>query len=303
MSPEQVRGERDIDLRTDIWALGVVLYELVTASVPWSGDSLWKIFNHVTDKDPPPPSSRRTDLPPGFEAVVLRCLEKERDKRPQTVVELALLLAPYVPESARPLVERVERVQSAREEPSRPSRDSRPSREPVVIPATVPAAPALGFQKTELSQAGARVTAAGVTQTNAGAPARRPNRLAVAGVVVGLLIAAVVGSMRFTGSSVPPPVAAASPPALPPPPPEHPTSLPAPKLPPLPPEVPPPPPVGQAPVVPAALDPVVEPVLPPILKPPPAGAKPPSGPVAKPKPTSTNTPTKSAPDRHNVQIP
>jgi serine/threonine-protein kinase len=293
MSPEQVRGERDIDARTDIWALGVVLYELVTASVPFIGDSLWKIFNQVTDGEPAPPSSRKMDLPPGFDSVVLRCLEKERDKRPASIGELARLLAPYVPESARGLVERVERVQSAREEPSHPSQEPRSSTQPMNPQVTIPAEPVIGFLKTELSHPGARVTAAGVTQTNAGAPPRRADRFVIGGVAVCLLIAAIVGSMRWSGSSVPP--VAASPPPIPAPSFQIPTAFPMPL-----PQVPPPPPVPtQAPVVPALLEPVVEPVLSPILKPAPAPTSKPA-PVATPKPTSD---TKAAPDRHNVRIP
>jgi serine/threonine-protein kinase len=300
MSPEQVRGDRDIDARTDIWALGVVLYELVTGSVPFTGDSLWKIFNQVTDVEPTPPSSRRDELPPCFDSVVLTCLEKDRDKRPASVVELALLLAPYVPPSALPLVERVERVQSAREEvlQNRPSEEPRPSRETLNAQATMPAEPAIGFLKTELSHPGARVTAGGVTQTNASPPTRRPDRFVIGGIAVCLLIAAVVGTMRWSGSSAP--EVSASPPATPAP------SLEIPPAPPAPPPAPPAPPSApqalpsasaQAPVVPALLEPVVEPVLSPILKPAPT-SKP--APVAKPTATSD---TKAAPDRHNVRIP
>jgi serine/threonine-protein kinase len=294
MSPEQVRGERDIDARTDIWALGVVLYELVTGSVPFTGDSLWKIFNQVTDGEPAPPSSRRDELPPCFDSVVLSCLEKDRDKRPASIVELARLLAPYVPESARSLVERVERVQSAREEPVRPSQAPRPSSEPLLLKnaqATLPAEPAIGFLKTELSHPGARVTAGGVTQTNASPPTRRPDRFVIGGIAVCLLIAAIVGTMSWSGSTVP--EVSASPPATPSL--EIPQALPAPPL--APPPAPPAPPSAsaQAPVVPALLEPVVDPVLPPLLKP---TSKP--APVAKPKATSD---TKAAPDRHNVRIP
>jgi serine/threonine-protein kinase len=305
MSPEQVRGDRDIDARTDIWALGVVLYELVTGSVPFTGDSLWKIFKQVTDNDPAPPSSRRVDLPAGFDSLVLRCLEKDREKRPSSVVDLALLLAPYVPESARPLIERVERVQSARDEAEeiRVSGEPVPARGPVKMEPTLPASPALGFQKTELSHPGARVTGGGVTQTNAGAPARKTDRFVmIAGVVVGLVLAAVVGSLGWSRSSAP--GVAASPP-----------SRPAPEMPPLSPA----PPVPTAPFVPRApnaplstaasaqaqeglLPPIVEPVLSPILPPappPPSGSvKPASAPAGKPTPGG-----KPASDRHNVNIP
>jgi serine/threonine-protein kinase len=300
MSPEQVRGDRDIDARTDIWALGVVLYELVTASVPFTGDSLWKIFNRVTDADPAPPSSRRMGLPFGFDTVVLRCLEKDREKRPASVAELALLLAPYAPEGARALVERVERVarEDAGESPL--SQAPRLSSEPPKMPATVPAAPALGFLKTELSHPGARVTGAGVTQTNAGGPSRRSDRFVVAGIVVCLLIGAVVmGSLRWSQTSIP--EAAVSPP---PPVPWPSVEVWGPQPPriPQPPPLPPPPSAFSSatpPILPSLPEPVVAPVLSPILPPAPsAPVKPASAPAAKPAATS-----KAASDRHNVNIP
>lgn len=273
MSPEQVRGDRDIDARTDIWALGVVLYELVTGSVPFFGDSLWKIFNQVTGGEPAPPSSRRAGLPPGFDSILLGCLAKDRDKRPSSVVELARLLAPHAPAGAQLLVERVERVHNAPEEPreNRPSRE--PSRNPQNDQPTLPAPP-LGFHP------GARVTAAGVTQTNAGAAPRRHNKWVIAGVVVCALVAAAVGSMRWTGKSVP--EVAASPPV--PPPRAMPPAPPPQSSPPL---IAPPPPA-----VPPLLEPVVEPVLPVVGKPAPSVK---SAPPPKPK--------APAPDRHNVVIP
>ncbi|HLM74473.1 MAG TPA: hypothetical protein VK459_17325, partial [Polyangiaceae bacterium] len=148
-----------------------------------------------------------------------------------------------------------------------------------------------GFLKTELSHPGARVTAGGVTQTNASPPTRRPDRFVIGGIAVCLLIAAIVGTMSWSGSTVP--EVSASPPATPSL--EIPQALPAPPL--APPPAPPAPPSAsaQAPVVPALLEPVVDPVLPPLLKP---TSKP--APVAKPKATSD---TKAAPDRHNVRIP
>jgi len=97
MSPEQMRSSKDVDGRTDIWSLGVCLYELLTGRVPFEGDSVIEIGAKVLREPPPPPSGLRADLPPGLEVVVLRCLEKRADARFGNVAELAAALQPFAP--------------------------------------------------------------------------------------------------------------------------------------------------------------------------------------------------------------
>ncbi|MFO0761081.1 MAG: serine/threonine-protein kinase [Byssovorax sp.] len=95
MSPEQMISARDVDARTDIWALGVILYELSTAHVPFPGQSLVQVSAIVMTQPPPPPRSYRAEIPDGLEAVILRCLEKDREKRFASVPELMSALTPY----------------------------------------------------------------------------------------------------------------------------------------------------------------------------------------------------------------
>jgi serine/threonine-protein kinase len=92
MSPEQMRSSRDVDLRSDIWALGVVLYELLQGAPPFGGDTFSSmVIKVVTD-----PLPRLTvQLPGELDAIVYRCLEKDPARRFQNVAELALMLAPY----------------------------------------------------------------------------------------------------------------------------------------------------------------------------------------------------------------
>jgi hypothetical protein len=101
MSPEQLRSARDVDRRTDIWALGVILYELVSQRVPFPAESITELAVKVA-VDPPLP----LDIDPAFHAVVWKCLEKPAERRYQTVVELAHALAPFAsPASAGALAE------------------------------------------------------------------------------------------------------------------------------------------------------------------------------------------------------
>ena len=84
MAPEQARGAKDIDARVDIYAAGLILYEMLTATVPFDGETvnevLWKIWNHPVT----PPRSLRPDLSPELEHVVLTAIARERDQRFRT---------------------------------------------------------------------------------------------------------------------------------------------------------------------------------------------------------------------------
>jgi len=110
MSPEQLRASRDVDPRTDIWAMGVILYELATGMVPFNGESLSDVCIKIATESPPALRALRPDTPPGFEAVVERCLRKDRGQRYSTVAEFARALAPFATERARGSIDRVSRT-------------------------------------------------------------------------------------------------------------------------------------------------------------------------------------------------
>jgi serine/threonine protein kinase len=104
MSPEQALG-RQVDPRTDIYSLGVVLYQGVTGRLPFGGSTLYDILHQHITAQPPPPQSLRPDCPPAFAELILRALAKEPSRRFASARELGQALrawsAWYPPELLR----------------------------------------------------------------------------------------------------------------------------------------------------------------------------------------------------------
>jgi len=90
MSPEQARGEEDLDHRVDIWALGVLLYECLTGEVPFRANNYLQIISQVLTHEPPSPARLRPELgiPDAVDAVVMRAMDKDRARRYQSMGEL-----------------------------------------------------------------------------------------------------------------------------------------------------------------------------------------------------------------------
>jgi serine/threonine-protein kinase len=203
MSPEQLKSSKTVDFRSDIWSLGVVLYELVSARKPFHGESITELALRVA-MDPVPPLAG--GIPGSFESVILRCLEKEPQRRFKDVGDLAQSLAPFVgPTRGAELAYAVQRVLRG-----------------ALVPPT--ATPPAGLPSTPTTLRGANAVVAGSGIRN-----KRSIRLPMimaAGAVVGVGIALITLS---SGNKDNKPAAASAPaettkmdvaPAAPPPAPE-----------------------------------------------------------------------------------
>jgi serine/threonine-protein kinase len=110
MSPEQLESAKDVDARTDIWGLGIVLYEMITGRTPFVADSLAQLTHAVLSTKPPSCSSLGISVPEGLEAIMLRALAKKRTERYGSVADLARALVPYGPAHGAVSAARVARL-------------------------------------------------------------------------------------------------------------------------------------------------------------------------------------------------
>jgi len=128
MSPEQARGLR-IDARTDIWSLGVVLYEVVAGRKPFTGETTADVVNAILEKTPAPLTRYTAEVPEALQLIVSRALRKDQDARYQTATELFSDL-----KELRTSIEIARASGAVIQEPGRPP--THPSNEPAPAAAT-----------------------------------------------------------------------------------------------------------------------------------------------------------------------
>jgi eukaryotic-like serine/threonine-protein kinase len=193
MAPEQLFGERDVDHRADIWALGIILYEALVGSRPTQAANIGQIFKLVTTGGILPLAERAPNLPGRVANLVSRMLSRDRALRPADVREVLTALSHYTDESFVPVEAAPIRAASL-SDPSSPAR---------VEPDSAP---------TSTVEAAA-VAVRGSSPSNAGATPRRPIWMTVA-VLGGVLLvgptAGVVAWRAREASSVAPPATPAT---------------------------------------------------------------------------------------------
>jgi serine/threonine-protein kinase len=182
MSPEQLRSTRDVNARTDIWSLGVILYELLTAKHPFAGPTVPQVFANILEHAPVPLRQYAPDVSPEIERIVAVCLQKDASKRYPDVAALAHALASAGAPDGPRAAERVGRILTSTSTgprtPHTPEAPSAPRESDPGPPATI---------------------AFGVTEPQHRAPEsivpRQPRLRGVWLVTAGALVAAGVGAV------------------------------------------------------------------------------------------------------------
>lgn len=206
-SPEQARGG-PVGPASDLYALGVVLYEMLTGTVPFRGDSPIAVALKHLEEDPVPPSRLVPSIPPWLERVVLKALAKDPAQRYRSAEEMAQDLAWRVVTPAVPAAEEDDWGTEHAEPPdARAGREEETRRVPVVGPRSAPSparqglAPSRAFpQEGAVSATNAGHGEDGEVENDADTVSERPRKKRGRGLVLALLFLIVLGAAGYAAT-------------------------------------------------------------------------------------------------------
>jgi serine/threonine protein kinase len=191
MSPEQVRNAKAADPRSDIWSLGVILYQLLTGIAPFAGETVGDTFAKIVSEDPVPIRQHRPEVPEGLAQTIAQCLERRATRRVQTVAQLAILLARFGKPDAAAAAQRVVHI-------SRSASGAPTGQETIAAPP-----PEIGRRDDRTSSA-SRPPEAWQHSNAVPAPAPPASRMAWTAVVSGVAITLVVVALGVRSLRRPP---------------------------------------------------------------------------------------------------
>lgn len=209
MAPEQIRSAKLVDIRADVWSLGVILQQFLTGRPPFTGEDLPGVLAAIMTDEPRSVREHAPHISPDLEHVIFRCLEKDRNRRYQNVGELATALGPFASEESRRLVRRI--VATVGRGGAVLSESAPGAAASAAVSAPMKAWPPLASERAPHSSVSATATASATASAwvQPAAPAKR-GRLLKGGVALVCLGGVVLGLVYKLTSSAAIPSAAIS---------------------------------------------------------------------------------------------
>jgi eukaryotic-like serine/threonine-protein kinase len=187
MAPEQLTSTRSVDARADIWSLGVVLYELISGTLPFQGETLADLCIRIVQSQPIPLPSLDPVVPVALWNVVARCLEKNFEARYPNVAELCLALVPFGSARAQLSADTISRII--------------PTQSGVLIPSVIPSAPFPTKARTGTIDANQSSVATGNSAWGRTSATTSPKPIRAALLVGGLASLTVLGAAGWLFAS------------------------------------------------------------------------------------------------------
>jgi serine/threonine-protein kinase len=191
MSPEQMRSAKNVDIRTDIYSLGICLFELLTGTQPFTADTFSELCVKVNIDPPTPLRTYRPDISDDLAAVIAKAYARSVDDRYQSVQQLVAALAPYAAPTSTGTIHHVQGITRAE------------GRQPSVPPPPLAAVAATVGTSPEIRPAPPHAlagTAGALTASREAAPKAKPIGILVSVAVAALVAAGVAGVMLMRGN-------------------------------------------------------------------------------------------------------